>query len=76
MKARHTMSPEEQEAAFKTLAQKYFGPADPQTLAFRQRCKELGVGVVFYPSSMSYDEVIKILESEETQRILKDPNNW
>lgn len=77
LETRHDMSPEERETKFRILAEKYFGKADPATLAFRQRCQELGVRVVFpYPDDMPYEDIIKILEAPETQRALKNPQNW
>ena len=45
------------------------GPADPKTLAYRQGIRRAGFGVVL--SHYSREETLRLLQGEETQRLLK-----
>ena len=76
MREHYDLTPEERERRFRDEIAPLMGPADEATLAFRQRCKELGAPIVFGCPNMSNEEIIRILEAPETQRILNDPSLW
>ena len=54
---------------FTEFAEKYFGQADPVTLKERKEINDLGFSVVS-SNDLSHKQVLEVLSSVETQRIL------